>query len=382
MKASLEKLVAQLNEQRRHFSTPCYIYSLKDVANNYRKLKDSLGTSLIYSLKANSCLDLIVRSGHVFEDGIEIASIGELNLLPRGESPRYINNPSADKSFLRAAIASKCTLVIDNLSQLEIVKEFQGKRPINPLILRLNPSTLDQFEESTTVTKKDHFGLGWGDVESALAFCKENDLKVGGFHVFRGSYNFSKLANSTAQAALQIVHKFESALGYPIGLVNLGGGFDLNWESHEFDFEHYRNLLGEFPSHIQIAHESGRALMASAGYFVTEVRYVKSIEGQQYGVCDGGMAQNFLLAKTESTFKRYSQPLILREGRVLEGDSKPQNCLLVGTSCNKEDIIGETKGVALQPGDLVIFSNCGAYNASYTVAPFLSLPSAKSYLME
>ncbi|QFT55282.1 PLP-dependent decarboxylase [Microbulbifer sp. THAF38] len=382
MKASLEKLVAQFSQQKQHFSTPCYVYSLEDIADNYRKLKDRLGTSLIYSLKANSCLDLIVRSGHVFEDGIEIASVGELNLLPRGESPRYINNPSADKSFIRAAIASKCTLVVDNLSQLEIIREFQGKRPINPLILRLNPSTLDQFDKAQTVTKKDHFGFGWSDVEIALAFCKEHDLKIGGFHVFRGSYNFAKLAYSTAQAALQIVEKFERELGYAITLVNLGGGFDLNWESVDFNFEQYRELLGEFPSHIKITHESGRAIVASAGYFVTQVRYVKSIEGQQYGICDGGMAQNFLLAKTESTFKRFSQPLILREGKVLEPVSNAEGCLLVGTSCNKEDVIGEVKGAAIQPGDLAIFSNCGAYNASYTVAPFLSLPSAKSYLME
>lgn len=181
---------------------------------------------------------------------------------------------------------------------------------------------------------------------------------------------------------MQIVEKFERELGYAITLVNLGGGFDLNWESVDFNFEQYRELLGEFPSHIKITHESGRAIVASAGYFVTQVRYVKSIEGQQYGICDGGMAQNFLLAKTESTFKRFSQPLILREGKVLEPVSNAEGCLLVGTSCNKEDVIGEVKGAAIQPGDLAIFSNCGAYNASYTVAPFLSLPSAKSYLME
>ncbi|WP_444938839.1 PLP-dependent decarboxylase [Microbulbifer sp. JMSA002] len=382
MKASLEKLVAQLGQQRQHFSTPCYVYSLKDIADNYQKLKGRLGTSLIYSLKANSCLDLVVRSGHVFEDGVEIASVGELNLLPRGESPRYINNPSADKSFLRAAIASKCTLVIDNLSQLEIVKEFQGKRPINPLILRLNPSTLDQFEKAPVTTRRDHFGFGWSDVEMALAFCKKHELKVDGFHVFRGSYNFAKLAFNTAQAALQIVEKFERELGYAIDLVNLGGGFDLDWESIDFNFEQYRELLGEFPSHIKIAHESGRALVASAGYFVTQIRYVKSIEGQQYGICDGGMAQNFLLAKTESTFKRFSQPLILRGDEILEFESSTESCLLVGTSCNKEDVIGEIKGGPVQPGDLAVFSNCGAYNASYTVATFLSLPSAKSYLME
>jgi len=382
MNASLEKLVFQLGQNRQHFSTPCYVYSIEDVGNNYRKLKESLGTSLIYSLKANSCLDLIVRCGHIFEDGIEIASVGELNLLPRGESPRYINNPSADKAFIRAAIASKCTLVVDNISQLEIIRGFQGKRPINPLILRLNPSTLDRFVEPPPGTRKDHFGLGWEDALKALEFCKEQDLEVAGFHVFRGSYSFAKHANSTAQAVLKIIEVFEETLGYTISLVNLGGGFDSNWESENFDFAQYRNLLSEFPAHINLVHESGRAIMGTAGYFVTEVRYAKSIEGRHYGVCNGGMAQNFLLAKTESAFKRFSQPLILREGRVVEPEDKVDSSYLVGTSCNKEDVIGEVKGLEVRPGDLAVFSHCGAYNASYTVAPFLSLPPAKSYLME
>ncbi|WP_020415014.1 hypothetical protein [Microbulbifer variabilis] len=382
MNASLEKLVAQLDQNRQQFSTPCYVYSIEDVANNYRKLKEQLGTSLIYSLKANSCLDLIVRCGHIFEDGIEIASVGELNLLPRGESPRYINNPSADKSFIRSAIASKCTLVVDNLFQLEIIREFQGKRPIKPLILRLNPSTLDQFVEPPVGIRKDHFGLSWEDAIRALETCKEYGLDVAGFHVFRGSYSFAKLANSTAQAALKIVETFEDSLGYPLSLVNLGGGFNSNWEDENFDFDQYRSLLSEFPSHISIIHESGRAIMESAGYFVTEVRYVKSIEGRRYGVCNGGMAQNFLLAKTESAFKRFSQPLVLREGTVVKPEEEAGSCFLVGTSCNKEDVIGEVKELEVKPGDLAIFSHCGAYNASYTVAPFLSLPSAKSYLME
>ncbi|WP_444930791.1 PLP-dependent decarboxylase [Microbulbifer sp. SSSA002] len=382
MSALSDALIRQLGEKSKQLSTPCYIYSVKAVQDNYRDLKEALGTGLIYSLKANSCLDLILRCGHIFADGIEIASIGELNLLPKGESPRFINNPSADKSFIRAAIASKCHLIIDNLSQLPLIEEVKARRAVNPVVLRLNPTILAHFDSQLKGLRKDHFGLDWEGCLEALAFCKKHDIPVSGFHLFRGSYSFTKGAFDTARVALQVVGEFEEQLGYPLSLVNLGGGFDPNWREQGFDFEQYRNLMSEFPAHISIVHESGRAIMGSAGYFVTEVRYIKSIDGDKYAVCDGGMAQNFLLAKTESTFKRFQQPLILRNAIPLDESGDGQKVLLVGTSCNKEDVIGEVNNIDLQVGDLALFDGCGAYNASYTVAPFLKLPAPTSYLVE
>ncbi|WP_299945153.1 PLP-dependent decarboxylase [uncultured Microbulbifer sp.] len=382
MNVSLKKVITQLRENKQYFSTPCYVYSIEDVANNYKKLKGDLGTSLIYSLKANSCLDLILRCGHIFEDGVEIASIGELNLLPRGQVFRYINNPSADKKFLRSAVSSNSVLVVDNLSQLGLIKEVQVKRSINPLVLRLNHSILDKFGVIPGRVRSDHFGLSWGDALAALDICKKNHLTVAGFHIFRGSYSFIKLANITAQAALHITKSFESALGYPIAFVNLGGGIESHWQNQKFEFSRYRSLLSEFPSYIQIAHESGRAIMETAGYFVTKVRYVKWINKTQYGICDGGMAQNFLLAKTEQTFRRLQEPIIVRKGIVVDSGDTANCGYLVGTSCNRDDVIGKVMGKEIEPEDLAIFCNCGAYNASYTLAHFLRLPPAKSYLME
>ncbi|WP_445356198.1 PLP-dependent decarboxylase [Microbulbifer sp. EKSA008] len=382
MGALSDALVQQLGQNKKQLSTPCYIYSVKTAHDNYKQLKEALGTGLIYSLKANSCLDLILRCGHIFEDGIEIASIGELNLLPKGNSPRFVNNPSADKAFIRAAIASKCHLIIDNLNQLALVEELKARRPVNPVVLRLNPSILSHFDRNQKGLRKDHFGFDWNGCLEALDFCKKHEIPVLGFHLFRGSYSFNKGAFDTAKVALQVVYEFEEILGYPLSLANLGGGFDPNWREQEFDFEQYRNLIAEFPDHIKVVHESGRAIMGSAGYFVTEVRYKKSINGDKYAVCDGGMAQNFLLAKTESTFKRFQQPHVLRNGTPIKGNDEGQKVLLVGTSCNKEDVIGEVNNIDLREGDLVIFDGCGAYNASYTVAPFLKLPAPNSYLVE
>ena len=387
MSETTEKLTALFAKERKKYSTPCFVYSVSQFERNYRELKAVLGTQLIYSMKSNSCLDLIVRCGHVFEDGIEIASIGELNSLASGDGPRYINNPSADRNFIRAAIASKCTLVVDNLAQLSLIAEFVGKRPIKPIMLRLNHETLAEFSPQSARIKPNHFGMDWQDTKKALEMCQASDIQVAGFHVFKGSQSFPACAMDTVAASQKIIEAFEEILGYPISKVNLGGGFDAQWREYDFDFEQYRSVLNELPKHIQVLHESGRGIAASAGYYLTQIRYVKSVNEQHYAICDGGMAQNFLLAKTETPFRRYETPIIISDNTAEAAPDKleiPQesSCLLVGTSCNKDDVIGAVKSYVPQPGDLALFENCGAYNANYTVSPFLTLPPAQAYLVE
>ncbi|ASP37672.1 amino acid decarboxylase [Bacterioplanes sanyensis] len=375
---SIERLKPMLQEEPCALSTPCYVYSVSAVERNFKALKQALGTQLIYSFKANSNLELMVRCGHIFTDGIELASQGELGLMATGKAPRYINNPSADKNFLRAAIASKAQIIIDHPAQLEVMKDFVGKRPIAPLILRLNPCVLSDYDPQPSL-RANHFGMDWPLLQQAINRCQQLQLEVGGVHLFTGSYQFERHAISTAQAALQCVERIQQLLDGPLNFLNLGGGFDEHWQQNDFDFEQYRHLLAEFPSHVTLAHESGRGIMASAGHFVTKVRYTKTIEDRHYAICDGGMAQNFLLAQTENTFRRYAQPTVVHNTTPA---GHTGTWLLAGTSCNKDDLIGQLNDASIGVGDFAIFADCGAYNASYTVSPFLNLPTANTYIVE
>ena len=359
--------------------TPCYLYSVSQVARNYQALSQALGTKLIYSMKANNNADLLMRVSHHLDGGIEVASIGELNLVAGGESEKFINNPSADKKFLRAAVASRSTIIVDNLTQLEALEEFIGKRPLKPILLRLNSCVLQGFNEHQPKIRPDQFGMDWPTVEQAIRICKKRAIPLAGFHLFNGSYSFNKAATATAIAALSIVKEMERLYGEPLSFVNLGGGFAENWQQQAFDFDAYRALLGEFPAHITLAHETGRGLMASAGYFATRVRYTKSIGHQNFAICDGGINQNFLLAQTENSFRKLKSPYVYSKHQSQLGA-----CTFVGSSCSKDDVIGQ-QGEDLQlpqAGDICVYSHCGAYNASYTVTPFLKLPQAKTYIIE
>lgn len=391
----METIEALLQANGGQIETPCYLYSVSQVAQNYQALTQALGTKLIYSMKANNNADLLMRASHHLDGGIEVASIGELNLVAGGESEKFINNPSADKKFLRAAVASRSTIIVDNLTQLEALKEFVGKRPLKPILLRLNSSVLKRFNQNQPNTRPDQFGMDWKAVETAIELCLASDIGLAGFHLFNGSYSFTKAANGTAVAALAILAQMERLYGKPLSFVNLGGGFAEQWQTQGFDFEAYRQLLTEFPEHITLAHETGRGMMASAGFFATRVRYTKKIDDNYFAICDGGINQSFLLAQTENTFRKLKTPFLWLKQNVTQkgedlsevlADRQAQRgaCRYVGSSCSKDDVIGQQGDdqVLPQAGDICIYDDCGAYNASYTVTPFLKLPQAKTYIIE
>ena len=376
----MEQITKLLNENHRQIETPCYFYSVSRVAKNYKQLKTALGTELIYSMKANNDVDLLMRCSHHLSGGIEIASIGELNLVAGGNSEKYINNPSTDKKFLRAAVASRSTIIIDNLVQLKTLIEFIGKRPLKPILLRLNSCVLKQFNPDLPKIRPDQFGMDWDTVCQALDICQQNQIPLGGIHLFNGSYNFTKVAFETAKAALDIVNEIQRRYTSPLTFLNLGGGFSDNWQESDFDFAAYRHLLTQFPDNITIAHETGRGLMASAGFFATQIRYLKNIEQELIAVCDGGINQNFLLAQTENSFRKLKTPKLWSQSP----HEATSACTYVGSSCSKDDVIGKQNDNHILPqvGDISIYSNCGAYNASYTLTPFLKLPAAKTYIIE
>jgi diaminopimelate decarboxylase len=160
---------------------------------------------VILSVKANSNTDLMVRCTSFVNDGFEVASIAELQTIVGGERIRYVNNPSADKKFLRSAISGKARIIVDSLAQLDIVFEVAAKKPVAGIILRLNPVVLKQFNDKHPKVRPDQFGMDWDTICIAIERCKANNLPLMGFHLFKGSYSFEKTAMATADAAIGII---------------------------------------------------------------------------------------------------------------------------------------------------------------------------------
>ncbi|WP_323122564.1 type III PLP-dependent enzyme domain-containing protein [Burkholderia alba] len=369
--------------------TPCYVYDPAIAIARYRDLKARLGTRLIVSLKANPDQDMLARCAHAYEDGVELASRGELDrVVGRVKGPRYLNNPSMNEEFIRAGLASRCHFVLDNPDHvarfIPLARDAAaaGAAP-GKLLLRLNAGAL--AGDQSRAHWHDHFGMTPNEAFAALRALAGAGLRIDGLHVFSGPHSFVRgdaaqpdtLALPAALAAL--ARDLEPGNGAPLASLSLGGGFPEQPVQPEA-FARYRAAIAPLAGPYSLAHESGRAIFADAGFFVTKVVAVKHWADRTIAVCDGGISHNFLLAQTESVIRRLQAPQLVRRSPE-PGDVGAASTLFVGSTCSRADVIGRGTGNAPpRPGDLAVFSQCGAYHRTYSMNGFLSHEAAHVYI--
>lgn len=362
-------------EQLEQLETPCYLFRPDIVLEDLEALRAALGTGVVVSFKANPFIDLFVRCCHAFTDGVELASLGELNaVVGRSAVPKFVNTPALDKQLLMAALACRATVVLDSADQVELAAGL-GHAGLKQrgVWLRLNAASLCGSERSSD---RDHFGM---DVDTACAAVRtlaDKGIVVTGLHVHAGSNSFARLGVAIARALSAALPRLEAAGGRPIECLNLGGGIPANWQSLNLDFETYRAALRPLSGHATIVHEAGRAIFARAGSFITRVVATKDIDGHRIAVCDGGISQAFLLARTEQFPRRKLAPRRVAMAPESGEDARPLQ--IVGNSCNRADVIGDAEG-AVAVRDYFVFDYCGAYH-TYSPVKFLSLEQANLYI--
>ncbi|NIF92961.1 PLP-dependent decarboxylase [Burkholderia sp. Cy-637] len=404
--------------------TPCYVYDPEVAIARYRQLKARLGTRLIVSLKANPNQDLLARSAHAYEDGVELASRGELDIvIGRIKAPRYLNNPSMDETLMRAGLASRCHFVLDNLDAVArfvpLAREARaGGAEVGRLLLRLNAGALAGAH--SRANWHDHFGMTPNEAHQAVLALKAAGLPVAGLHVFSGPHSFARASAAAPDtlglpdALAALARDLAGANGAALESLSLGGGFAEDAASHDASeaneadnanpadgaarpasgagedrhaeaFARYREAIAPLAGNWSLAHESGRAIFADCGLFVTRVVAVKHWADRSIAVCDGGLSHAFLLAQTEAVMKKLAAPVLVRQGRGSDGSGggKPRGVptFYVGSTCSRADVIGrDDHGTPPVPGDLAVFPRCGAYHRSYSMAHFLSHDAAHVYV--
>jgi diaminopimelate decarboxylase len=360
----------------KDLETPCYVFSPEAVIADYKRLREALGTPLIVSLKANPNVDLYVRCAHVFTDGVELASIGELNLaVARAAVTKFISTPALDSTLISAALASRQTIImLDNLAQVHLLLTH-GKASSQKVGLRLNARAL--LGNAMSVAHSDHFGMCTDDALIAIKLLRKAEVAVAGVHVFAGSRSFSKYGLAICERAHGVIEQLEAALDAPLDFINLGGGFEEQWNQAEMAV--YRERVGELQKRLTVFHEAGRAIFQRGGTFLAKVISVKSVNDRTFVVCDGGIAQAFLLAKTEAILKRRKDAWVVPQDSMRETFKGVLE--VVGNSCSQSDVIGEIRDSIIPvPGDIVQINDCGAYH-TYSPTGFLNLRAPSKYIV-
>ncbi|WP_321818281.1 MULTISPECIES: hypothetical protein [unclassified Paraburkholderia] len=360
-------------------TSPAYVYSAQALAGRITQIKHALGTDIVISCKACPNADLIARLPPDCLDGLELASRGELHTFA-GFKPRhlYINTPALTTTLAKAGINARASFIVDTPAQVDLLHGVRGTREVKPIMLRLTNRLIETFNPAAPRLRFDQFGMDLDEAFVAIDRAKALGIPVEGVHLYGGPHTFGRTGQFVVEALAQIIPLIESRLGAPLAVVNAGGGLEENWPERGHDFSAYREALRSLPPHVKVVHEFGRALFASAGVFVARVIALKRVGGQRYAICDGGMAQAFLLAQTENMMRKYREPRII--GRDSEREQTGESTTLVGSTCSRDDVIGVVS-CDVREGDTVVFDQCGAYVQTYSMNQFLTLGGATAYVV-
>ena len=349
-----------------------------------------------YAKKANKAAAWIERCA-LSGTGVDVASTGELRDAlgcgVRGENI-VVTGPAKADALLRVAVLQGCLIAVDALDELERVIGIG--RPARVLLRRRPPAQ-----------PHSRFGLDDGELETALARCRETAVAMEGFSFHLSGYD--PLMRAQLAAELVDLCLKARASGLRADRISIGGGFAVDYtDARHFDRylseqrpEHYhagRSFApGDFyPYHSPVAGpdalravlaaddlagrlreagvrlllEPGRALLDRAGCTVFRVQGVKDFGGYGIVTVDGSS-----LSLSEQWFdsEYLPDPVLLSHA----GPGEPYAACVGGATCLESDMVTWRKvRFPARPavGDMLVYPNTAGYQMDSNESPFHELP--------
>lgn len=374
-----------VTELADEYGTPLYVYDGAVLRSQFRTLRSALDPRLhlLYSLKANpniSVCALLARLGA----GAEVSSLAELETAGRAGVPAgdtLFVGPGKSDDELRACVRRTLGAVVcesvPELTLLEAISRDLGKHV--RAVLRINPAFSVKGSRLTMGGKPRQFGIDEGQLDgirssvAGLAW-----VRPIGVHCYLGTriLDAGDIVENTRHI-LDLARRVSTTLGFPLELVDIGGGLGVPYFAREEHLDVQALAAGLNPVITQFAGdhpgtrllmETGRYLTAEAGMYIARVRYVKSSQNERFAILDGG-TNHHLAAVGVGSFVKRNYPI-----RALTATDPttvgPWN--LAGPLCTPQDIIGQAVELPeLRRGDLIGVERSGAYGLTASPGLFL-----------
>jgi ornithine decarboxylase len=357
MKARLLKLI------EKH-GTPLFLIDHNRIRKNYRIFKKSLPqVQCYYAVKANSNPEITKT---LFDEGssFDVASYNEFmqvyGYIKHFEEKHkdffiwdkiIFSNTIKDKETLRKIKRYKPLVTYDNSGELKKIREHCNTAG---LVLRLKvPDTGSQVEMGTK------FGAEPGDADNLIGQAFNAGLVVEGlsFHVGSQCTNFD---NFTAALGItsEILHGARKK-GYPLKIVDIGGGFPVPYDAQVPKFEELAKLINTecrrlFPEDIELIAEPGRFIVATAAMLITEIIGKARRGGKIFYYINDGVYHTFSGVVYDHWIPNFNS----------FGRGKKEVCAVVGPTCDSFDKISLSVPLpgSLKIGDYLYTENIGAYS--------------------
>lgn len=340
------------NKIAEEFGTPTYIYFkdiLEERAQRVIKVFEGLDILPTFAVKANGnpvLLKILKNLGY----GMDVVTPGELLASELAGVPidKIIwNGNGKTKEEMKFFLSKGVKIVnVDSFEEME----FWRKMEIYDLdfFVRVNPDVDPKTHPHiSTGLKKHKFGI---PLESLENFLKEfSCMNIVGLHVHIGSQ-----ITDTSPFVEALSKVVEASDKYGFKVLNIGGGWGINYECKELDLEEFKKEVVPLLKGKRIIFEIGRYIIGPAGVLLLKIIRVKR-GNKNFIVTDGGM--NVLIRP--ALYSAYHNI------KMLNGNGTMKKYDIVGPLCESGDILGIDRYLPeAKEGALLIVENTGAYGFS------------------
>ena len=413
-----------LHDLSNHYDS-FYLYDEKTILQRIQALREAFPeVEFLYSVKSNPHPEVLkTMLSHGF--GTDAASLGEVLAASRCyEAIGGHEMPDRDRIFYSAPGKSRkdllgawqCAAIIaDSPVEIRRIEEIAAEMDKKISIgVRINPAYTIGGTAGTGAPAK--FGIDEEQFFSILESSGHPHLRINGIHVhLRSQMLNTALLINYHNYLFDMADRIEAAIGAPLDYINLGSGIGIPFteQDREVDLsvlsgalkEHLRRRKENGKADTRIMIESGRYAPGKSGWYVTKVMDRKISRGKTFIVLNSTMNGFVRPSLVEMVRHLTDDPapaawepfftgldtfqfLALRSGDeevIPAGASEDGETVdLVGSLCTGVDVIAsDIRMPHLEPGDLVIITNAGAYAAVMSPMQFASMEKpAQIFLAE
>lgn len=375
-----------LKEIAGKYGTPSFLFDEKALKTRLRAIKEIVGdkVTLCFSIKANpflipAMLDVTER--------LEVCSPGELDICKNLEvdSERIVySGVNKTEDNVRDAVEYGAGIYTAESLKHVLLLNDEGKRlgKTLPVLLRLNGGS--------------QFGMSKTDLFKVLEKRESLEgIEIKGIHYFVGTQR-KKLTQQQKELMMlkDLYDEIEDTFGVRLEKLEYGPGLPVPY----FDTEDFSDTLApvkeisdalkETATWCDLTVEMGRFFTSECGYYLTRVMDIKSNEGTNYCILDGGMNHLTYLGQVMGMKIPVIHKLEAKEPEKIDAEIKDTfgeadlcgaldvgeaDYALCGSLCTTADVI--VRQIRLQDlkiGDILAFCNVGAYSVTEGIYLFLS----------
>jgi diaminopimelate decarboxylase len=253
----------------------------------------------------------------------------------------------------------------DSVGELDLLERHAAaRRGTLRVALRVNPDIETPVHRYiSTGHDAAKFGVAPSDaLEAWAARARWPHLRLDGLHLHVGSQLQTSMPHEQAVTFALDLARESARRGAPLSLLNLGGGFGVDYTggAEEFPLERYAAALAARASaedaRFDWVIEPGRWLTAPGGVLLAEVLWVKRRGERRFIVIAAGM--NDLLRPALYAARHRIVPLVPRPGAI-------EAATVVGPVCESSDCFDDAAPLPpLERGDVLALLDAGAYGSS------------------